>query len=272
MLTLLKSKRLKAGLLGDMPTIYEASTANVYIVGIVKQSSTAIVAKGDLHVRLIAGKRIGDIDALSAHYLLLQGLASAGIAASQVKLIPLDIRDMPDALARGGIDEFSAWEAAPTILLEVNDHNHIVFRGVSTDYFVIKENFVKISPYTALELVAAFVRMFDWMRHSRRNTEKAFVWTRKDAALFSEKANQLSVEQIVAITHRDILDIPSVPVILSDTRDATLQKKIQFLKTLGKLQARAKWENIKKALRYDGLTKVLANAKFFQMHNYHYEK
>ncbi|MBC7405579.1 MAG: ABC transporter substrate-binding protein [Cytophaga sp.] len=140
---------------------------------------------------MIAGKRIGYINASSAHYTLLQGLASAGIAESQVKLILLDISDMPDALARGGIDEFSAWETTPTILHDENDQNHIVFRDVSTDYFIIEQNFVKISPHTALQLLAAFVRVIDWMRRSRHNTEKAFVWTRKDAALVFEKLNQL---------------------------------------------------------------------------------
>lgn len=271
MLALFADKRLEAGLLGDMPSILAASAGNVYIVGLVKQASTAIVAKGDLQVNGLAGKRIGYVEASSAHHTLLQGLSSAGIKESEVKLIPMGISDMPDALARGDIDAFSAWEPAPTIAMSKNAQIHIVFRGVSTDYFVIERDFANRAPQTALHLVAAFVRTIDWMRRSSRNTDKAIRWAMADALKFSGKPSQLSVAQIAAIMHREILDIPSAPVILNDPRTPTLQKEFQFLHHLGKLPASAKWENVQSALRYDGLAKVLAEPRTFQIQIDDYE-
>ncbi len=141
MVALLAERRLEAGLLGDMPTILAAAGGNVWIAGLVKQTSTAIVTKGDTQARGLAGKRIGYVEASSAHHTLLQGLASAGLDETRVKLVALRIDDMPDALERGDIDAFAAWEPAPSIALKNSNKNHIVFRGLSTDYFVIERDF-----------------------------------------------------------------------------------------------------------------------------------
>lgn len=86
MLALLADARLEAGLLGDLPTIGAASLGSVWIVGLVKQTSTAIVARDALQVSALAGQRIGYVEASSAHYTLLQGLGSVGLGETQVQL------------------------------------------------------------------------------------------------------------------------------------------------------------------------------------------
>ena len=48
----LADKRLEAGLLGDMPTILAAASGSIWIVGLVKQTSTAIVARGKVASRV----------------------------------------------------------------------------------------------------------------------------------------------------------------------------------------------------------------------------
>lgn len=271
MIALLADRRLEAGLLGDMPTILAASTANVWIVGLVKQSATAIVARGDAQIRGLVGKRIGYVAASSAHHTLLQGLASAGIAETQVKLVALNIDEMPDALERGEIDAFAAWEPAPTIALTKNKKNQIIFRGLSTDYFVIEQNFARQSPQAARHLVAGFVRALDWMRRSQGNLEKAAHWVMLDAASFSGKPAALSIAQIATITHREILDIPSAPAILSNPDTPTLKSEYHFLLKQGKLPPGGKWDNVAAALTYDGLAKVLTEPQAYQLHTYDYE-
>lgn len=271
MVALLAGRRLEAGLLGDMPTILAASTGNVWVVGLVKQTSTAIVAKGDVQVRGLAGKRIGYVETSSAHHTLLQGLASAGLGESQVKLASLRIDAMPDALERGDIDAFAAWEPAPSIALGNSDKNHIVFRGLSTDYFVIERDFAQRSPQAALQLVAGFLRAIEWMRRSQRNVDQAARWTLADGAAFSGKPVSLPVAQIAAITHREILDIPSAPTVLSSPGAPPLKNEFQFLTRLGKLPAGGKWENVEAAFGYDGLARVMAEARAFQTRSFDYE-
>lgn len=272
MVALLAEHRLEAGLLGDMPTILAASTASVWIVGLVKQTSTAIVAKGDAQARDLVGKHIGYVEASSAHHTLLQGLASAGLDETQVKLVSLRIDEMPDALERGDIDAFAAWEPAPSIALGNSNKNRIVFRGLSTDYFVIERDFAKRFPQAALHVVAGFLRAIEWMRRSQHNVEKAARWTLADGEGFSGKPASLSVAQIASITQREILNIPSAPTILSSPGAPPLKNEFQFLARLGKLPSGAKWENVEAAFTYDGLARVMTEARAFQIGTFDYEE
>jgi ABC-type nitrate/sulfonate/bicarbonate transport system substrate-binding protein len=270
MVALLTEQRLEAGLLGDMPTIVAASTGNVWIVGLVKQTSTAIVTKGDVQVRGLTGKRIGYVEVSSAHHTLLQALASAGLNERQVKLVALGVDEMPDALERGDIDAFSAWEPAPSVALAKNDKNRIVSRGLSTDYFVIERHFAERAPEAARQVVAGFIRAIEWMRRSQRNVETAVGWAMADAEALSGKPAALSVAQIVSIIKRDILNIPSAPAILSSPGKPPLKDEFQFLTSLGKLPPGGKWENVEAALSYDGLARVIAAPRVYQLNTFDY--
>jgi ABC-type nitrate/sulfonate/bicarbonate transport system substrate-binding protein len=271
MLGLLATQKLEAGLLGDMPTLLAASTANVWVVGLVKQTSTAIVAKGDVQVSVLVGKRIAYVPFSSAHHTLLQGLASAGVNDTEVKLIALRVDDMPGALERGEIDAFAAWEPAPTVALGNSDKNRIVFRGQSTDYFVLERDFEKRQPEAARHMVAGFFRAIEWMRRSQTNLDRAALWVMADAQALSGKSTSLSIAQIGAITRREILNIPSAPVILESSGTTPLANEYQFLAKLEKLPPGAKQENVIAAFKYDGLARVLAEAKKYQLRIFNYE-
>jgi sulfonate transport system substrate-binding protein len=271
MVPLLNDHRLEAGLLGDMPTILAASSASVWIVGLVKQTSTSIIAKGQTQVGGLAGKRIGYIDTSSAHHTLLQGLASAGLDARQVKLVPLPIDDMPNALERGDIDAFAGWEPAPSIALKNSSQNRIVFRGLSTDYFVLDRDFVKRSPEAARHVTASFLRAIEWMRRSQANIEKAVSWAMADATALSGKPASLTVPNIVSITRREILDVPSAPAIPISPGTPPLKNEFQFLQKLGKLPLGAQWEHVEAALAYPGLAQVMAEPRQYQLANFDYD-
>jgi NitT/TauT family transport system substrate-binding protein len=272
MIALLADHRLEAGLLGDMPTILAAATGNVWIVGLVKQTATAIVAKGNVQIGDLAGKRIGYVDSSSAHHTLLQGLNSAGLADAQVKLVSLRIDEMPEALERGEIDAFAAWEPAPAIALGNSNKNRIVFRGLSADYFVIDRDFVKRDPEAARQLVAGFLRAVEWMRRSQQNAEKAARWVLADGAAFSGKPPQVTVPQIVAILRREILNVPSAPAIINNPETPALKGEFEFLTRLGKLPAGGKWEHVAAAFAYDGLAQVMAEPRKFRTGAFDYEE
>lgn len=270
MVPLLADRRLEGGLIGDMPTILAASTGSIWVVGLVKQTSTAIVVKGDTQVRGLAGKRIGYVEASSAHYTVLQGLASAGLSEAQVKLVPLGVDEMSDALERGDIDAFAAWEPAPSVALGRNEKNRIVFRGLSTDYFVIQRQFEKRAPQAALQVIAAYLRAHTWMRQSQRHVEQAARWAMANTQAFSGKPEQLSAAKIAFITRREILSIPSAPAILRGSGEPLLKNEYQFLSALGKLPASGTWENVEAAFNYDGLARVMADARGFHIANFDY--
>ncbi len=262
MLSLLGDRRLEAGLLGDMPTLLAAASGHIAIVGLAKRSPTAIVARGQTQLRGLRGKRVAYVAASSAHQTLLQGLSSAGLTESDVTLVPMGVDAMPDALKRGEIDAFAAWEPAPSIALANTPENRIVFRGVSSDYFVVSQAFARRSPAAVDALVAAYVRAIDWLRLSQKNLDRAARWAQAEAEAFSGRPSDLPLEKITSITRRDILNIPSAPAIINNPKaPPPLLAEFDFLKRLNKIPANGNWDNVAKALDNDLLPRVVTNPR-----------
>jgi len=271
MLGLLADARLEAGLIGDMPTIMTAARGDVWIIGLVKQSATAIVARDQSQVRSLAGKRIAYVEASSAHQTLLQGLSTAGLKESDVQRVAMRVDDMPEALRRGEIDAFAAWEPAPSVALAASSSHRIVFRGLSSDYFVIGKSFAKQAPGAADELVAAYVRAIEWMRLSQKNIEKAARWVKADALQFSGKPSELPIEQIASIIRRELLNVPSAPTIIRNPKATPpLKGEFDFLVRLGKLPPGNHWENVAEALNNDFLARVQTDPKRYETYRYDY--
>lgn len=272
MLGLLAERRLDAALLGDMPTILGAAEGRLWIVGLVKQTATAIVASGIHEVAGLAGKRVAYVPVSSAHHTLLQGLASAGLQESDVRLVAMGVDAMPAALQRGDIDAFAAWEPAPSTALSQGGGVQIVFRGRSSDYFVVEKAFAQRSPQAAEALVAGYVRAIEWMRRSRRNLDKAAQWALADARDFGGKAPEVTPEQIGAITRREILNIPSAPVIINNSKGPPpLRKEFEFLRSQNKLPAAGTWENVGGAFQTDLLPRVIADPQRHRLQTFDYE-
>ena len=271
MLSLIAEHRLEGGMLGDQATILSSSKSNIWIVGLIEQVSTGIVAKGDTSVRHLAGKRIAYVEDSTAQYVLLQGLASEGLNESQVKLIRMRIDEMPDALERGEIDAFAGWDPATSVALRNSDKNHVVFRDSSTDFFVIDRDFARRSPKAAHHLIAGLLRAVEWMRRSPHNIEKAIRWATLDAEAFSGRPEKLSPIEIATIVRRNLLDIPSAPVIVHTPGKPLLKSEFDFLVKQGKFAADAKWEAIENSFAYDGLHQVLFEPKKFQVTTFDYE-
>ena len=273
MVGLLASHRLEAGLLGDMPTLLAASSRSVLVVGLVKQTSTSIVAAGVTQVQGLKSRRIGYVPVSSAHNTLLQGLASVGLSETDVTLVPLGVEDMPQALQRGEIDAFSAWEPAPSLALSQGEKNRVIYRGLTSDYFVIDREFEQRAPEAARMLVAGFVRAIEWMRQSQKNLALAAQWVLADGQGLTGKASAATADQIMVITRRDLLGVPSAPVIVrTATATPPLKNEFEFLERLGKIQSPGTWGNVADAFSYDGLRRVLADPRKYQVRVFDYQE
>ncbi len=271
MLPLLADQRLEGGVFGDMPTILSSSHGKVWIVGLLEQTSTGVVARGDTGIQELLGKRVGYVPASTAYNTLLQGLSSAGLSENQLTLVSMRIDEMPEALERGDIDAFAGWDPATTIALRNNRKNRVISRSLSMDFFVLEREFVKRSPEAARQVVASLVRAVEWLRRSQRNLDKAIRWAMADANAFSGKPASLSVTEIATITRRDLLNVPSAPAIVFNPNQPPLKREFDFLVRQGKLPATAKWEEIENSFRYDGVAKVLAESHKYQINSFDYE-
>ena len=252
---------LEFGFLGDMPTIRAVVTRDVDIVGLAKQTSSSIVSR-ERTLQQLKGKTIGYVPGSSAHHALLQGLASVGMSDRDVSLVAVPIDDMPDALDAERIAAFAAWEPAPTIATGRNRNNRVAFRAQSTDYFVVSQDFVKRQPEAARAVISAFVRAIYWMKKSTQNAEYAATWALTEGESFSGKPSGLKQRQAVDIAQREILTIPSAPLIpgLAEGK-VPLSSAFDFLQRLGKLPENADRSRLDRAFAFKGLQEVLADAK-----------
>lgn len=257
MLPLLSLRQLSAAFLGDMPTLVAAALGEAAVVGIAKQTATAIVARRLERIEDLRGCRVAYVEASSAHYTLLQGLSLAGLNESHIVWVPLGVDQMVDALERGDIDAFAGWEPASSLALMRHRANRVIFRGSTTDYLVINRPFAQEHPEISRTLVASFVRAIRWMRHSRLNLDKAVRWANEDAITFSGHSLALPLRQLAAIVQRDLLDVPAAPLVATPEALTPLQQEFEFLMRLGKLPSQARWTHVVQAFGYDGLPTVL---------------
>lgn len=264
--------RLEGGLLGDMPTIAAAVQGEIDIVGIAKLTSSAVVSREKGLMAQLAGKRIGYVEGSSAHHALLQGLNSVGLTDRQVVLVPMGVDEMPDALDRGQIEAFAAWEPAPSVALSRTPANRIIFRSQSTDFFVLARSFTKAHPEAAREIVSSFVRSIEWMRKGRQNIEQAARWSMADGEALTGKPAHVSISQAVNIARHDILQVPSAPVVPPAVgSDPLLGSEFRFLRRIGKIPENASWESVQSAFSYTGLQEVLRNQTRYRIHNFDYQ-
>ena len=85
------------------------------IVMTVAECAYRIVARRSAGVSKLAdlrGKRIGTPINTSAHYYLSRALRTAGLAESDVTVVPLAVPDMARAIANGAVNAIAGWEPA----------------------------------------------------------------------------------------------------------------------------------------------------------------
>lgn len=263
--------RVSVALLGDMPAIRILAQAGGTVIGLAKQTHSSVVARNINLLADLRGRRIGYLEGSSAHHTLLQGLTAAGITEQDVTLLPVEINDMPDALEAGRIDAFAAWEPAPTIAASRNPANRVIFRGPSSDYLIMDRDFAGKFPAAPLALAAAQVRAIRWMRSRTEYVEQAARWAQADGAAFIGSKPPITVAQAVTIARRELLDIPSAPLLPPLPGDRQrLREEFDFLLRLGKLGAGVDYERVRSALQFQGIQQVQSDPRRYRLDTFDY--
>lgn len=251
---------VEAAIFADIPALTQAATSDAKVVAVAKQGFSSIVTNGHKQIGDLKGKRIGNAPGSTSHYALLRTLASAGLKESDVKLVPMDVGDMPGALAGGKIDAFAAWEPTPAIALG-NSHDAVVInRFISMSFLYFSKSFIDRNPEAARQIVAALVRAITWLKQDQRNLLAATRWTMDANKALTGKEVPLSLEQAAALTTSDILSIPSSSVIPAADlqKQGYLFKAFEFLKANDMLPATTGWEKTRANFDNRILSEVLA--------------
>jgi NitT/TauT family transport system substrate-binding protein len=273
MLDFLSQDRLEVFALGDLPMITAALRNDVLIIGLLKQGYSSVVARRPMPLVELKGKRIAYGFGSTAHYTLLEALSSAGLTEKDVALVQMNINDMPNALDKGEVDAFSSWEPAPTVALARNPNHAVVYRGLNTTYLGISRRYAKQYPEEARHLLAAVTRAIYWMQQSRKHLEQAAKWALAAEQAFSGRLPNLTVEQAMTVTRRELLDVAAMPLIprLATTEQGLFFKQVEFLKKIGKLEAGAQWGRLRESIDRTLFNEVTVNPAQYGLYHFNYQ-
>lgn len=271
-LPFIRQKRIDALLFSDLPSIEAVSTGDMLIAGTVKRSYASVVARSGTMLDNLRRKKIANVFGTTSHYALLQALASVRLAEHEVSIVPMDLTQMPDALAQGKIDAFAAWEPIPTAALKkYTGQFHVVHRQVSLSYFLLSRQMVSDKPAVADALLASLIRSVRWMKKGN-NLAIASRWALDGMQEFTGERATLSVADIAAITRSDLLNVPAAPLISASEKDAAsaLGREFDFLKAIGKLPPQASRDLFLSAIRPDLLPRLLTRHAHYQLNTFDY--
>ncbi len=263
---------IDAGIGGDMPTLTAAANLNVVIPAMIQRGFTSIVANHHMLIEQLKGKRIGYAFGSNAHYSLLKTLASEGLIENDVKLIPMEVTQMPEALDTGEITAFSAWEPTPTIALNNYTNSTIIHQRLSLGFFYFLKTLYQKHPEAVSLILASEIRAILWMQEKRENLFRACEWNiAAGEKAFGVKIN-LSVDDIAAIAMKDILGQTSNPNITRDNLriNGPLDQELRFLVTIKKAPASASWTQIRKKFQPEILNKIWSNREKFRLDEFKY--
>ena len=243
----LKRGDVEVAIGGDMPAITAAATCKVVVAALIQQGFVSIVARKHMLLTELKGRRIGYATGSNAHYALLQALASAELAEEDVRLIPLDVNQMPDALAEGTIDAFSAWEPTPTIALTRFEDQVVIHRSLTSGYLYFSRSFAENHAEAIRDVVAAELRATRWLQFRRQNLLEASRWAVEAGRNLAGPMAPLSPEQYVVLARNDLLGhttrlaIPAADL----APHGRLAAEFQFLKGLGRISKKVGWNDVR---------------------------
>lgn len=268
----LKKGYLDVGIVGDMSAIIAAATLDIIIPALIQQGFTSIIANRPMMIDELRGRNIGYVYGSHAHYALLTALSSGGLSEDKVNLIPLETTEMPEALACGKIDAFSAGEPTPEIALTLHPEGVALHRHLSSGYIVFLKGFSDKHHEVVRQIIAAEIRAIRWMQSNRQNLLQSSGWVLEECAALSGRALGLSPAQYASLALRDLLGITSFPIIpRNDLRqNGLLYTKFIFLQAKGKIQASINWDTVENCFDNQIIFEVLDNQKKYRIDTFNY--
>lgn len=256
---------------GAVPTLALAATGGIQVTAITKLGSAALVTKKKYRdIKALKGKRIGYPDGSTAHLGLLTALSAAGMTESDVRMVPMEIPELPGALADGRLDAFSAYEPTPMAALAAHPDFLAIQRFHLSGYLLQTRAFGESDPETAREIHASFARSLRWLRKNGRNIETAARWTLEAIEALTGKKPEVTAAQLERILRNDTLRFAESPVLgEGDFRKGDfLHKSFLFLQAQGKLPVDARWETVERAPDRRVMREVLSAPSKYKLGGY----
>ncbi len=270
----LKKGEIQFTTVGDMATLEIATTISIQVIGQMKQNYSTVVGLRGQTARELKGKRIATVFASSGHFALLKTLASVGLTEKDIRLVTMEVNEMPDALREGRIDAFAAWEPIPTLAISRHpDLFGVIGRQASLAYLVVLRRYAEQEPAVTHQLVAALVRSMTWLKQERNLTQAAG-WNLAGMTALTGKPPQTTVDEIRRTAAADLAAInysPRISKLVSTNSASTLREEFGFLASIGRLPKDARWEQVHTIFNRNLVDQVVRNNQKYALKRYDYD-
>jgi len=162
------------GAVGDTPPIFaQAAGAKVVYAAATPASQSAILVPQDSQIRTLAdlkGKRLAFARGSSSHNFVVQALAKAGLAPTDVQQTFLNPADAVAAFSRGSVDAWAVWD--PYFAIAERRHNARIVtttKGVidSYSFYLANRDFAARHPAVLKAAIAALGETIAWSATNR---------------------------------------------------------------------------------------------------------
>lgn len=275
-LTLLSTGAAQGSTFGDMPLLKAATEHPLYAIALLKQNYVSVIGPKGMLASDLKGKRIGNAFGTTGHFALMKTLAGSGLVEGDAVLVPMEVAEMEEALLKGKIDAYAAWDPTPELTLSrYPDRFTAIGKQKSLAFIAVSKPLADRSPEIPLQLTAALLRATTWLAGDRKALEQAVAWNLKEITEMKGKQGRESGQGALAKDLRDELAAigysPRIPKGV-DADGSSLADEFQFLKKLGKIPPTASWPAVRKIFRWDFVERVQKNPKLYQTGRFDYDQ
>lgn len=265
----LKRGDLDAGIGGDMPALVAAATSDIRVASLMQHGFVSIMATRPMLLTELKGHRIGYAPGSNAHFALQEALAAIGISTNDVKMIPLDVNDMPEAMLRKEIDLFCAWEPVPTIA-KFSQGAFRVYSSLSTGYLYFSADYAQSQYEASKELIASQLRAMAWLNADYSNRLTASGWAKQAWKTFTGADIPLSRNQLASIAEHDLLSISTLAIVNPRLLNpgSRLHNEFQFLKNEGTVPESSNWNTVRSSFTFPAIEDILRHPNNYSINNF----
>lgn len=243
-------------------------------VGLLGFSYAAVVARNAIEPKDLVGAHVAVIPKTVGALTLAQMLDAAGMDASQIVEVALQVPAMQSALETGQVDAVAMWEPTPQQILRAHPEYRVLYRNASASLLVMRNALLRDRPQVARAVAAAYLRACRWWNAHDANMLKAVEWAlnegRDKAAPPQKQVALLEGVQNLRRSVTGVLGVPLLPLGWTSEKGEA-QQKFDFLSRRGRLAVGQQWQDTRQRFDRSLMQSILKDSAHYQLLEFRYD-
>lgn len=268
----LKNRSIQMGVGGEMPTISACVQQNTLSVSLVNFDFASVIARKEMLMSDLKGKKIATVLGTTAHFAMLRFLDLADISVDDLTVIPMQVTEMAEALKTKTIDAFVAWEPTPQIAMNHNDNFKKIGRILTTGYLYFDREFARNNPSIVRELLAGQIRASTWLGLRKENILQSARWNLETARSMAQENLVFGLADFLDVINNSSKAASGLPLISDKDRgpNGRIATALTFLVNHDVVPKGYDWEKVSNCFDNQHLLNVLGKSVTYQLHQYSY--